>query len=233
VQAVSEPALILIADDDRHIREVVRYALQSAGFRTTEAADGAQALTRFAEAPPDLVILDVMMPELDGTEVCRRLRAGSRVPIVFLSSRDDEVDRVVGLELGGDDYVSKPFSPRELVARVRAVLRRVGERAAEATAPRTLRHGALVLDLDRFVATLDGVAVSLTATEFGILRTLLGYPGKVFTRDELMRQAYDDATVVSDRTIDSHVRRVRQKLGQAGADRIVTVHGVGYKLADG
>jgi two-component system OmpR family response regulator len=224
-------ALVLIVDDDAHIRDVVRYALTAAGFRTAEAADGHQALARFASARPDLVILDVMMPELDGTEVCRRLRATSRVPIVFLSSRDEDVDRIVGLELGGDDYIGKPFSPRELVARVRAVLRRVGEREVAAP-PRLLQHGALRLDLDRFAVSFRGADVALTATEFGILRTLLGYPGKVFSRDELMTAAYDGEAVVSDRTIDSHVRRVRAKLHACGADPIVTVHGVGYKLGD-
>ena len=228
--------LVLIVDDDRHIRDVVRYALTAAGMRTVEAADGAEALVRFDELGPDLVVLDVMMPELDGTEVCRRLRAKSRVPIVFLSSRDDDVDRIVGLELGGDDYVGKPFSPRELVARVRAVLRRVDERRTASAAPaatRVLTHGALSLDLDRVQAIFHGTAIPLTATEFGLLRTLLGYPGKVYSRDELMTHAYDGETVVSDRTIDSHVRRLRQKLARAGtAEVIVTVHGVGYKLAE-
>jgi two-component system, OmpR family, response regulator len=230
---VSTAPLVLIVDDDPHIRDVVRYALTAAGLRTAEAVNGTDALTRVRDARPDLVILDVMMPELDGTEVCRRLRAESRVPIVFLSSRDDDVDRVVGLELGGDDYIGKPFSPRELVARVRAVLRRTAEtKAHDAATPRLLRHGALCLDLDKFVVTYKDTSVPLTATEFAILRTLLGYPGKVFRRDELMSDAYDGDTVVSDRTIDSHVRRVRAKLARVSLDPIVTVHGVGYKLAD-
>ncbi len=228
---MADPARVLIVDDDAHIRHVVRFALEKAGLVADEAADGNQALASFAAQPPDLVILDIMMPELDGIEVCRRLRATSRVPIVFLSSRDDEVDRIVGLELGGDDYVSKPFSPRELVARVRAVLRRSRPGPTTTPAePRRLAHGPLALDLDAHAVTWQGQPVVLTVTEFGIVRTLLGRPGKVFTRDELMTGAYDDATVVSDRTIDSHVRRVRQKLEQVGADPIRTVVGVGYQL---
>jgi two-component system OmpR family response regulator len=182
------------------------------------------------------------------------LRAGSAVPIVFLSSKDDEVDRIVGLELGGDDYVTKPFSPRELVARVRAVLRRAaverpaggpaakgenggtkgGARPAAVAESRRppLVHGRLSLDLDRFEARWAGRPVPLTATEFGLLRTLLGYPGKVYSRDELMDGAYREHTVVTDRTIDSHVRRVRAKFAGCGADPIQTVHGVGYRIAD-
>jgi two-component system OmpR family response regulator len=226
--------LVLIVDDDSHIRDVIRFALQKEGFATDEAADGKQAWVRIETQPPSLMILDIMMPEMDGIELCRRLRARSRLPIIFLSSRDDEIDRILGLELGGDDYMSKPFSPRELVARVRAVLRRAipatpqEERRAERE-PRLLTRGPLELDLDAHAVRWNAQALVLTVTEFGILRTLLGYPGKVFTRDELMTGAYD-GTVVSDRTIDSHVRRVRQKFEQVGADPIRTVFGVGYQL---
>jgi two-component system OmpR family response regulator len=235
--AMTSAPLVLIVDDDAHIRNVVRFALQKEGFRTDEAADGRQALARIEAQLPDLVVLDIMMPEMDGTEVCRRLRTRSALPIIFLSSRDEEIDRVLGLELGGDDYVSKPFSPRELVARVRAVLRRLRPPTDAATAtegqarqPRVLARGPLALDLDAHKATWDGKEIVLTVTEFGIVRTLLGYPGKVWSRDELMTGAYDESTVVSDRTIDSHVRRVRQKLAQVGADPIRTVVGVGYQL---
>ena len=228
---------ILIVDDDPHIREVVRFALETAGLETAEAADGREALSLFRELKPRLVILDIVMPGMDGTEVCRAIRAESTIPIVFLSSRDEEVDRIVGLELGGDDYVTKPFSPRELVARVRAVLRRtVGnlETAAQppTAAPRshTVTHGALRLDFDRFEAYWNEQQVVLTVTEFNIVRTLLGFPGKVFSRDELMSGAYSEHNVVTDRTIDSHVRRVRRKFGQAGGEPVETVHGLGYKL---
>jgi two-component system OmpR family response regulator len=222
-------AKILVVDDDPHIREVLSFALGEAGFETIEAEDGARAIEAFARTKPDLVVLDIVMPELDGTDVCRRIRATSAVPILFLSSRDDEVDRILGLELGGDDYLTKPFSPRELVARVRAVLRRV--KPGEAPAPeRMLRHGRLAVDLDRFTVAWKGREAPLTVTELGILRTLLGRPGKVYSRDELMDRAYDDSTVVADRTIDSHVRRVRSKLKALGADPIETVHGAGYRL---
>ncbi|QQS13512.1 MAG: response regulator transcription factor [Rhodospirillales bacterium] len=228
-------AKILVVDDDRHIRDVVAFALRKDGFTTVEAADGAAALDAAARERPDLVILDVMMPELDGAEVCRRLRAGSTVPIIFLSSKDDEIDRVVGLELGGDDYVVKPFSPRELVARVRAVLRRPRAAApepadGEAPARRVIARGPLSLDIDAHVARWAGATLPLTATEFAMLRAMAERPGTVFTRDSLMTHAYDDRRYVSDRTIDSHVRRIRAKLAAAGGAPVETVHGVGYKL---
>jgi two-component system, OmpR family, response regulator len=222
---------ILVVDDDPGIREVVCFALQKAGFATAIAADGAQALARFAAERPALVVLDILMPELDGVEVCRRLRAdpkGRSTPIVFLSSKDDEIDRVVGLEVGGDDYVAKPFSPRELVARVRAILRRASAPPEKTEAP--LRHGRLALDPEQYKAYWDDRELVLTLTEFGILRTLLRRPGRVCTRDALMNESYELHKIVSDRTIDSHVRRVRAKLATLGADPVETVHGIGYKL---
>jgi two-component system, OmpR family, response regulator len=222
---------VLVVDDEPHIREVIVFALGRAGFRTVEAEDGAEAIERFEREGPDLVILDVMLPSLEGTDVCREIRRRSAVPILFLSSRDEEIDRVVGLELGGDDYVGKPFSPRELVARVRALLRRGAPPPPRAESPRReLRHGRLAVDLDEHRCRWEGREVVLTATELGILRTLLGRPGKVYSRDELMDGAYRETTVVSDRTIDSHVRRLRAKLREAGGDPVETVHGVGYKL---
>jgi two-component system, OmpR family, response regulator len=227
---------ILIADDDPHIREVVRFALEQAGFETVEAEDGRATLEAVSEHDPDLVVLDVMMPEMDGTEVCRKLRADGQVPIVFLSSRDDEIDRVLGLELGGDDYLTKPFSPRELLARVKAVLRRSGRAQPPAEqadgGDNLLEHGRLRLDLDRYQAFWGDEPVELTKTEFGVVRTLLGFPGKVYSRNELMDGAYDRGTIVSDRTIDSHVRRVRRKFEAVGKSPIETVHGLGYKLGD-
>jgi two-component system OmpR family response regulator len=234
---MAKKQLVLIVDDDPHIREVVRFAFEKADFLVAEAGDGDQALARFAELRPDIVILDVMMQEMDGTDVCRRLRAFSHVPIVFLSSRDDEIDRIIGLELGGDDYVSKPFSPRELVARARAVLRRWDGTTSGPTdpgsSPRTsemVRHGLVRLDPDRFQVFWGEKEVVLTATEFGILRTLLGYPGKVFSREELITGAYGHDNFITDRTIDSHVRRIRHKFGEVGGDPVETVHGVGYRL---
>lgn len=226
-------SLILVVDDDAHIRSVVRFALESAGLRVHEAADGETALRLFTKEAPALLLLDIMMPGLDGIEVCRRLRQSSSVPIVFMSCRDEEVDRIVGLELGGDDYVTKPFSPRELLARVRAVLRRTHPEApATARTPSVLQHGELTVDSERFEARRGGQSVPLTVTEQALLKILLSRPGKVFAREELIEAAYGPAHALSDRTIDSHVRRVRQKLATLGADLIETVHGAGYRLRD-
>ena len=226
------PAKILVADDDPHIGEVLKFALQRAGYSVEVVHNGAQALAAAQQQQFDLIILDVMMPELEGTEVCRRIRSDaaiSALPIVFLSSRTDEIDRIVGLELGGDDYMDKPFSPRELVARVRAVLRRF-EAASTAVEAAPLSYNGLELDAQAYTATWQTRRLELTATEFGILRTLIARPGKIYSRDELMTGAYDVHKVVSDRTIDSHIRRVRSKLKQAGGDPIRTVHGIGYTL---
>lgn len=232
---MSNQNLVLVVDDDPHIREIVSFALIRAGYKVELAIHGEEALRLHEALSPDLIILDIMMPELDGTEVCRQIRRVSSTPIIFLSSRDDEIDRILGLELGGDDYVTKPFSPRELVARVKAVLRRGAEEPASDQGPsrevasRQIQHGRLKLDLDLFKAYWDEQEVVLTVTEFGVLKTLMGYPGKVFTRDELMRGAYKEHTIVSDRTIDSHVTRVRRKFEQIDAHPIETVHGMGYK----
>jgi two-component system, OmpR family, response regulator len=222
---------VLVVDDDPHIRDIVRFALSGAGFAVVEAADGLAAIDAFRRERPDLVVLDILMPELDGTEVCRRLRRETATPIVFLSSRDDEVDRIVGLEIGGDDYVTKPFSPRELVARVKAVLRR--QQPREAAEPRLVRRGELELDLDACTAVWRGRTVPLTATEFGVLKALAAHPGKVFSRENLMAAAYDDHRYVSDRTIDSHIRRIRAKFGDPGGVPIETAHGFGYRLMVG
>ncbi|WP_043839088.1 response regulator transcription factor [Muricoccus aerilatus] len=230
---------VLIVDDDPAIREVVRFALSRAGFDTLEAADGAAGLAAAREASPDLVVLDVMLPEMDGTEMCRALRASggaaAAIPVLFLSSRDDEVDRIVGLEIGGDDYLTKPFSPRELVARVRAVLRRGApvppvRPAPPAAADEVMRHGRLSLDPGTARVTWDGREVTLTATEFGLLRTFLRRPGRVLNRDALMDGAYTVERVVSDRTIDSHVRRLRAKFAPLGAAPVETLPGFGYRL---
>jgi two-component system OmpR family response regulator len=227
---MTRPNTILVVDDDPQIREVVRFAVGREGFRVCEAGNGKDAVEAFARESPDLVILDILMPEMDGTDVCRTIRRGSAVPIIFLSSKDDEIDRILGLELGGDDYVTKPFSPKELVARVRAVLRR-GHGAPHAEGDtRRIVHGRLTLDLDRYEAAWDGRHVVLTVTEFGLLRTLVRHPGKVYTREELMEGGYAYDNVVSGRTIDSHVRRLRQKFAATGGEPIETVHGLGYKV---
>jgi two-component system OmpR family response regulator len=224
---------ILVVDDDARICEVICFALEKAGFATTRARDGAQALARFSAQTPDLVVLDVGMPEIDGLEVCRRIRQSSQAPILFLSARDDEIDRVLGLEIGGDDYVTKPFSPRELVARVRTILKR-----AAAAAPKEdpagagpLARGALSLDPARHRATFAGATVALTAIEFAITAALLKRPEFVMSRDQLMTAAYGGSIHVSDRTIDSHVRNIRMKLANAGCESAIeTVHGVGFRL---
>lgn len=222
---------ILVVDDDPHIRDIICFALEKAGMRPVVAQDGAEALERFASEAPSLVVLDIGMPEMDGLEVCRRLRRNSDTPILFLSARDDEIDRVLGLEIGGDDYVTKPFSPRELIARVAAILRRGSSRDAALKGSETLRRGALTLDVDGRAVDFNGEPTALTPIEFEILRTLMARPNFVFTRAQILDLAYPGNLHVSDRTIDSHVRNIRAKLAGAGCDgAIETVHGVGFKL---
>ena len=228
---------ILVVDDDAHIRAVVRFALEKSGFAIDEAADGRAALAAFDAHEPDLVVLDVLMPELDGLDVCRSLRARGERPILMLSSRDDTVDRIVGIELGADDYMVKPFSPRELVARVRGILRRASSATSGASrperepgSPTPIRVGALELDPARHRCSWRGQPVPLTATEFGLLRSLCGMQGRVYSRDELVDRAYGSGHHITDRTIDSHVRRIREKFRACGGDPVETVHGVGYRL---
>lgn len=219
---------ILVVDDDANLREVVRYALSREGFRVREASNGREAVAMFEDHPSDLVVLDVMMPDQDGLETCRRLRAASAVPIVFLSSRGEEVDRIVGLELGGDDYVSKPFSPRELVSRVKAVLRRT--RPAPTSPSDGLAIGALRLDLDGARCFVGETLVPLTVTELRLLAVLVRRVGRVVERRELVANAYPGRHHVSERTLDSHIRNIRQKLRDAGLEAIETVHGLGFRL---
>ncbi len=221
---------ILIVDDDPHIREVVAFALDKAGMKTIEAADGQKALGQ-ARHEPDLIILDINMPEMDGLDVCKEIRKGSDLPILFLSSRDEEIDRILGLEIGADDYLVKPFSPRELVARVKAILKRC-ENRAPALQSGQISTGALVLDADQYIVLWDSKSIDLTATEFAILKGMIASPGRVFERDTIMAMAYSDQVYVSDRTIDSHIRHIRQKFSEQGCEMIIeTVRGVGYKLS--
>jgi len=226
---------VLLVDDEKRIREVVEYALVKAGYRVTALAEGEPSLELLRSDPPDLVVLDVGLPGIDGLELCRRIRARGTTPILFLSARSDEVDRIVGLELGGDDYLGKPFSPRELVARVKAVLRRF--EAAEAQreevrpAPRVLRSGKLSIDPERFDVRWDDSPVVLTATEFAVLSALYERPGIVLSRAQLSERAYSTDIHVTERTLDTHVRRIRAKFRELGADPITTVHGVGYKAS--
>ena len=221
-------ARILIADDEANIRDVVQYALERDGYQVETAADGQTALARIEAGGIDLVVLDVLMPELDGLNLCRKLRERGDVPIIFLSSRTEEADRILGLELGGDDYVTKPFSPRELSTRVKAVLRRVAARRGTEAAP-AIVYGRLVLDPAAHELRVDGEKIALTVTEFRVLEAILERPGRVLTREQLIDRAYEPGLHVSERTIDTHIRRIRAKLRRFGVNPIETVHGLGYK----
>lgn len=227
---------VLFCDDEARIREVATYALAREGWRITEAKDGAEALALVARGGVDALVLDVMLPELDGLEACRRIRAlagpAARTPILFLSARSEEIDRIVGLELGGDDYLVKPFSPRELVARVRALIRRAETPPPEPAAkPPTIAHGEVEIDVERHEVRCKGKAVALTPTELGVLSSLLERPGIVLSRAQLMQRAYRYDNLITERTIDTHVRRIRAKFRPFGVDPVTTVHGVGYKAS--
>lgn len=220
---------ILIVDDDPRLRDLVRLTLERAGHAVLTAADGRAALVHAAREAPELIVLDVGLPEMDGFEVCRRLRTSSDVPILFLTARDDEIDRVVGLELGADDYVTKPFSPRELAARVKAILKR-----ASGPSARVLAQGAIVLDPAARSCAVAGAEVALTATEFRILELLMTRPGQLMARARMVDALWGTASPVSDRTLDSHLRNLRRKLAEAGAgEAIETLHGQGLRLAAG
>ena len=220
---------ILVVDDDPHIRDVVRFAFEKTGMTISTAQDGKEALRQFDRNVHELVVLDIGMPEMDGLEVCRQIRKTADTPILFLSARDEEIDRILGLEIGGDDYVTKPFSPRELVARVNAILRRA--RQAPAAAAKIISHGELTIDPNAHAALFGGAPVMLTALEFAILRTLMARPGSVFTRELILDAAYAGNIHVADRTIDSHIRNIRAKMAAVGCETAIeTVHGVGFRL---
>jgi len=225
------PKTILVVDDERKIVTVLKGYLEQAGFRVVTAGDGQTALTTFRHEKPDLVILDLMLPGMDGLDVCRILRRESAVPIIMLTARAEEADRLIGLELGADDYVVKPFSPREVVARVRAVLRRVEGEVAPAG---LLQAGDIVLDLAGHQATVAGRPVELTPTEFALLATLARAPGRTFTRAQLLQQIQDNPLEGFERTVDVHVRNLRAKIepDPRNPRYILTVYGVGYKLAE-
>lgn len=222
-------AHILIVDDDPQIRSVLRIALKQAGMETSEAGDGSEGLAKASTGRFDLIVLDIGLPQMDGLEVCRNLRIDDQTPVLFLTARDDEIDRVLGFEFGGDDYVTKPFSPRELVARIKAILKRASPRPP--TSVSGLRHGVLHIDPNRHVCEVNGVAAALTAREMGILTQLMARPDQVFQRPALTDAVYGVNITVSDRTLDSHLRNLRAKLAEAGcADAIETVHGVGIRM---
>ena len=221
---------ILIADDEPNIREVISFALERAGFTTATARNGSEAIQQFRRGPLDLIILDIGMPEMDGLEVCRQIRKTSEVPILFLSARDEEIDRVLGLEIGGDDYVTKPFSARELVARVNVILKRARNGDGEGAGGDEPRQGAARCGASTAV-WFEDAAITLTALEFEILAAFMARPEVVFSREQIMAAAYGAGTYVSDRTIDSHIRNLRAKFAEAGCPSIIeTVHGVGFRL---
>lgn len=226
-------ATILIAEDERDLNNLVRRHLEDEGHRVLQTFDGPSALLAAQQERPDLVVLDWMLPRLDGLEVCRRIRHESIVPILMLTARSEEIDRVLGLEVGADDYLTKPFSIRELMARVRAMLRRVDllrQATANEAAPPVLTAGPLRIDIAQHVASLQGQPVDLTPKEFDLLSLLAGHPGRAFGRDYLMDKVWGYESGGFDRTVDTHILRLRKKLGLAG-ERIETVWGVGYRFA--
>jgi len=226
---------ILLVDDEQAIQTLLSYPLQKEGYEVVRAADGREALARFDEGPFDLVVLDVMMPQLDGLEVCRRLRARSTVPIIMLTAKAEEVDKVIGLELGADDYITKPFSMREFRSRVRAALRRGAmSRTQEIEEDGPLTVHDLEIDFAKRAVTVRGEPVELTYVEFEILAALARNPGRVFTRDMLLTRVWGDSAFRDPRTIDVHIRHLREKLERDAKDPeyLFTVRGVGYRFRD-
>jgi two-component system response regulator ChvI len=232
-------AEITLIDDDENIVASVSLALESQGHQVRAYHDGASGLAGLEREPPDLAILDVKMPRMDGMEVLRRLRQSSEIPVIILTSKDEEIDEILGFNLGADDYVHKPFSQRLLLERVKALLRRAGADAEEAAQPagspsKAIKRGKLTLDPARHASVWDGRQVKLTVTEFLLLQALAARPGFVKSRDNLMDAAYDDQVYVDDRTIDSHIKRMRKKFRQVDPefDAIETLYGVGYRYRE-
>jgi len=230
----SSPTILLVDDEDS-VRKVLAFPLERDGYDVVQAADGEEALEKFEAHPVDLVVLDIMLPRLDGLEVCKRLRAKSTVPIIMLTARDDELDKVIGLELGADDYITKPFSIREFRSRVRALLRRArAPRATDPGADERIEHDGLVIDVPRRVVEVRGESVQLTYVEFELLRALASQPGRVFSRRMLLEALWKSADYRDPRTIDVHVRHLREKLEAEprSPEFILTVRGVGYRFRD-
>jgi two-component system, OmpR family, response regulator RegX3 len=223
---------ILLVDDEETLRASLEFALQKEGYEVLTAGDGSAALALAAANPPDLILLDVMLPGLDGLEVCRRLRARSSVPILMLTAKDQEIDKILGLELGADDYITKPFSVRELLARMRAVLRRTRPEASDNEAGGMLAAGRVTLNLDRYEVTVDGQPIELSPKEFQLLRLLMLHQGRVLTRDSLIDQVWGDAFMGDLKTLDVHIRWLREKIEEDPSQprHIVTVRGAGYRF---
>ncbi|BCL61372.1 DNA-binding response regulator [Desulfomarina profundi] len=224
---------ILIVEDDPNTSTLIATYLLREGFSILAAFDGEQALEKAREHQPGFVILDIMLPKIDGWEICRQLREVSDVPILILSAREEEMDRVFGLSIGADDYVVKPFSPRELVERVKAILRRTNTGISEKK--RRLSHGGLVVDPERYTVTLDNIPVKLTTSEYKLLHTFMSSPGRVFSRNELLARFYEHGETVMERVIDVHIGNLRQKIEEnpSKPHYILTVRGFGYRFADG
>ncbi len=220
---------IFLVDDEQHIIDLVRLYLEQEGFRVESAGEGQEALDRILAQPPDLVVLDLMLPGLNGREICRRVRARSDLPIIMLTARDDDADKIVGLELGADDYLTKPFNPRELVARIRAILRRSVQKGDARADERPLVIGNLRILPNQYRVQLGGEDVRLRRLEFDLLHALARHPGMVFSRDQLLNAVWDYEIAGETRTVDVHIAHLRQKLAGMEA-RIETVWGVGYRL---
>jgi DNA-binding response OmpR family regulator len=232
---MAESSTILLVDDEEAVRKVLTFPLERDGYQVVQAADGEEALSRFGDQPVDLVVLDIMLPKLDGLEVCKQLRSRSSVPIIMLTARDDELDKVVGLELGADDYITKPFSIREFRSRVRALLRRArAPRQDPEAREEQLSAAGLVLDVGRRTVSSNGAPVQLTYVEFEILRTLMAHPGRVYSRRMLLEVLWGSADFRDPRTIDVHVRHLREKLepDSSRPEYILTVRSVGYRFRD-
>lgn len=216
---------ILIVEDEPKLATLLRDYLNQSGFEVTILDNGLEVVPYVREKQPDLILLDLMLPGRDGLEICKEIRTFSTVPVIMITARVEEIDRLLGLELGADDYVCKPFSPREVVARVKAVLRRSNGKI-------TVQDKGLSLDKDRYQASLHNIDLGLTAVEFKLLDLLMGSPGRIFSRDQLMDRIYSDRRIVSDRTIDSHIKKLRKKLAAVEPDLelVGSVYGVGYKF---
>lgn len=217
--------MVMIVEDEEKLASVLGDYLRQSGYDSSHVADGAQVIAAVREQVPDLILLDLMLPHRNGLDLCKEIRTFSQVPIIMITARVEEIDRLLGLELGADDYVCKPFSPREVVARVKTVLRRLQDRQPPAT-------GGLALDPTRYQAVLNGHELELTAVEFNLLHFLFKNPGRIYSRSQLMDRIYPDQRVVSDRTIDSHIKKLRKKIAQAApeAELIHSIYGVGYKF---
>lgn len=218
---------VQVIEDEPKLAQLLLDYLQAAGYDTDWVANGREALARFQAFNPNLVLLDLMLPGRDGLDVCKDIRRISQVPLIMITARVDEIDRLLGLEIGADDYICKPFSPREVMARIKVILRRIPA-SSQTTTPDT---GDLMIDTDRFEAKWKGQLLDLTPAEFRLLHTLASVPGRVFPRDQLIDQVYDDHRIVTDRTIDSHIKNLRRKLSVVSAEELIrSVYGVGYKL---